>query len=72
LRTAYSGVLSALERLDADAAGELPAVRPLIIAADMSDRVRVQAHQRTAYIDTGMLKSGKSTPPLTHVSGLDT
>ena len=51
--------LRAAKGLHADAAGELPVVRPLIVGADIADTIRMDLRQRRIDIDPGVLEAGE-------------
>src|SRR5581483_3705298 len=51
--------LGATEMLHAEAAGEFPVARPLIIAADIEDVARMDSGERGADLDARVLYAGK-------------
>lgn len=56
--------LRALEGLHAHAAGKFPIVRPLIIAADIGNRVRVDPSQRIADVGSRVLEAAEQASGL--------
>ena len=62
--------LRAAKRLNSDAAGELPVVVPLMVAADIADNVGVDRDESGIHGSRGVLHAGQHPPGFIHVPGV--